>query len=94
MERVTKPGGYLLSIVFSTEDEYYAEFLKNRPDGTIVCDPANGIWKRLYSEQEIKSFFSKQFELKYFVKFEFSDCVLGNTFKRVLFTSVLRKTSS
>jgi ubiquinone/menaquinone biosynthesis C-methylase UbiE len=94
MARVTKPGGYLLSIVFSTEDEYYAKLLKDRPDESIVCDPANGIWKRLYSEQEIRSFFSRQFEVKYFAKFEFSDCVMGKRFQRVLFISALRKSCS
>ena len=91
MGRITKPGGHLLSIVFSPEDEYYAQFLADSPDGMLVCDPANGIWKRLYSEGQIKSFFADQFEMKYFAKVEFSDLVLDRVYRRVLLTSVLKK---
>lgn len=91
MSRVVRPDGHLLSIVFSPEDEYYARFLKDSPDGSLVCDPANGIWKRLYTEREIKGVFAAFFELRYFVKFEFSDVVLGRPYRRVLLTSVLRK---
>ena len=91
MGRITKPGGHLLSIVFSHEDEYYAQFLADSPDGMLVRDPANEIWKRLYSEGQIKSFFADQFEMKYFAKFEFSDLVLDRVYRRVLLTSVLKK---
>ena len=91
MDRVTKRGGRLLSIVFSVEDEYYAQLLNKSPGGSVVCDPANGIWKRLYSERQIKEFFSQQFYLEYFSKFEFDDDVYGDTYRRVVFTSVLAK---
>ena len=91
MARVTKNGGHILSIVFSTEDEYYSELLKDSPDGSLVYDPANGIWKWLYTEAQIKAFFCSFFELRYFAKFEFSDVVLGKSYRRVLLTSVLRK---
>ncbi len=94
MGRITKPGGHLLSIVFSLEDEYYRQLLKDSPDGSLVCDPANGIWKRLYSEQEIRKLFVRKFDLEYFAKFEFSDEVFNNAYRRVVFTSVLRKLSS
>ena len=94
MDRVTKPGGQLLSIVFSLEDEYYGQLLKDSPDGALVCDPANGIWKRLYSEQQIKNLLARKFRLEYFAKFEFSDKVFDNPYRRVVFTSVLRKLSS
>lgn len=93
MARLIQPRGHLLSIIFSPEDEYYARFLKDSPDGSLVYDPTNGIWKRLYSEREIKSFFSCFFEIAYFAKFEFSDSVLGSTYRRVVLTSVLRKPS-
>ncbi len=82
---------HLLSIVFSREDEYYSRLLKDSPDGSLVCDPENGIWKRLYEEHEIRNLFSSYLELRYFAKFEFSDVVLGKAYKRVLLTSVLRK---
>ncbi len=91
MARTTKPGGCLLSVVFSRDDEYYASIRKNNDD--LVCDPANGIWKRLYSEREIKGFFYRQFELKYFSRFEFSDIVLGSNYRRIVLISVLRKSS-
>jgi SAM-dependent methyltransferase len=93
MDRVTKTNGHLLSIVFSVEDEYYARLRKDTED-LVVCDPANGIWKRLYSELEIKNYFAHHFELKYFAKFEFADVVMGKVYRRVVFTSVLRKSSS
>jgi ubiquinone/menaquinone biosynthesis C-methylase UbiE len=92
MARVTKRGRHMLSIVFSTEDEYYSRLRKDTQDGSLICDPANGIWKRLYTEDEIKRFFSTlEVELKYFAKLEFSDVVMGKTYRRVVFTSVLRK---
>lgn len=94
MDRVTKSGGQLLSIAFSLEDEYYRELLKDSPDGSLVCDPANGIWKRLYSEQQIKTLFKRKFHLEYFARFEFSDRVFDKPYRRVVFTSVLRKLSS
>jgi ubiquinone/menaquinone biosynthesis C-methylase UbiE len=94
MDRVTKPGGRLLSIAFSMEDEYYKQLLPDSPDGTLVCDPANEVWKRLYSEQQLKALFTRQFHLEYFAKFEFSDRVFEKAYRRVVFTSVLRKLSS
>jgi SAM-dependent methyltransferase len=93
MSRVTKRNGRLLSIVFSCEDEYYSRLLKDSPDGMLVQDPANGIWKRLYSERALKGLFSSWFRLEYFAKFEFSDVVLGEPYRRVVFTSVLQKNS-
>jgi ubiquinone/menaquinone biosynthesis C-methylase UbiE len=90
MARVTKRGGHLLSIVFSTEDEYYSRLLRTSPGHGLVCDPVNGIWKRLYTETEIRDFFASKFELSYFAKFEFSDAVLGDKYRRVVLISVLR----
>jgi SAM-dependent methyltransferase len=94
MARLVRASGRLLSIVFSPEDEYYARFLKNSPDGSLVYDPANGIWKRLYTERNIKSFFGPFFEIAYFAKFEFPDLVLGRAYRRVVLTSILRKPSA
>jgi SAM-dependent methyltransferase len=93
MSRVVRPDGQLLSIVFSPEDEYYARLLMDSPDGSLVCDPSNGIWKRLYTESEIKSFFAARFEIRYFAKFEFADIVLGKSYQRVVLACVLRKPS-
>jgi ubiquinone/menaquinone biosynthesis C-methylase UbiE len=91
MARVTKQDGHLLSVAFSVEDEYYAKLMKTSPSDSLICDPVNGIWKRLYTEDEIKSFFSQWFKIEYFNKFEFSDVVLGTSYRRVVLTSVLKK---
>jgi len=91
MRRVVRPNGHLLSIAFSFEDEYYQRFLKDSPDRLCVCDPSNGIWKRLYSEAELKSLWSSLFEIRYFTRFEFTDVVLGKAYRRSLFASVLRR---
>lgn len=93
MHRITKSGGRLFSVVFSSEDEYYRRLLKDSPDGSLVCDPANGIWKRLYSDQQIRSIFIERFALEYLAKFEFTDNVFGKPYRRVVFISVLRKPS-
>lgn len=92
LHRVTKPGGIVFSSVFSFEDEYYKEILeKNGGKHNIVTDPNNGITKRLYTEREIKDFFSVDFEVLYFTKFEFSDIVLGNTYRRSILALAMRK---
>jgi len=91
LRRVTKNGGRVLSIAFSLDDEYYSKLLKDSPDGRLVCDPANGIWKRLHSEEEIKGLYAQYFAVEYFSKFEFMDEVLGKNFRRVIFSSVLKK---
>lgn len=92
LHRVTKPGGIVFSSVFSFEDEYYKEIQENgEGNGSLVTDPNNGITKRLYTEREIKDFFSVDFEVLYFVKFEFSDMVLGNSYHRSILALVLRK---
>lgn len=92
LHRVTKPGGIIFSSVFSFEDEYYKEILERAEDkSNIVTDPNNGITKRLYTEQEIKDFFSIDFEVLYFIKFEFSDIVLGKPYRRSVLALALKK---
>ena len=89
MGRVARPDGRLMSIAFSTDDSYYAQFRSGNGD-KIVSDPTNRISKRLYEEMELKDFFCRLFRIEYFTKFEFEDLVHGRSFKRVVFTSVLR----
>ena len=88
--RVVRPTGSVLSIGFSTEDEYYAQFIHDRSACPLVLDPVNGIGKRIYSEPAIKDSFAHAFSIEYFVKFEFDDVVLGDHFQRVVFCSVLK----
>lgn len=89
MRRVVRPNGRLMSIGFSVDDSYYAQY---RPaDGSqIVIDPSNQISKRLYQEGELKDFFSQFFRIEYFAKFEFADLVHKRVFKRVVFATILQ----
>src|SRR5262245_5772794 len=60
--RVTKPGMIVFSSLFSIEDEYYKKIMANRGrKNKTVTDPSNGITKHLYTETEIKNFFSVDF---------------------------------
>jgi len=93
MARVTRSEGHLLSILFTPEDEYYAQYLRGNSKERLVCDPANKISKRLYTEEESKAFFAQYFKLKYFAKFEFDDFVNAQSYRRVVLTSVLQKRS-
>ena len=90
--RVTKPGMIVFSSLFSIEDEYYEKIMEKggRKDKTVT-DPSNGITKCLYTETEIKDFFSIDFDIVYFVKFEFEDMVLGTPYWRSILALVLRK---
>jgi SAM-dependent methyltransferase len=91
-ERLVNSEGHLFSIVFSPEDTYYAQFVsRERNEETIVTDPSNNVTKRLYTEKEIKDYFSHIFRYQFFAKFEFFDIVHGNPFKRVVYVSVLKK---
>src|SRR5262249_35636946 len=89
MSRVVRPNGYLMSVAFSTDDSYYAQF-RSKDENRIVFDPTNRISKRLYEETELKDFFSRLFRIEYFAKFEFEDLVHGRRFRRAVFTSILR----
>jgi SAM-dependent methyltransferase len=92
LHRVTKPGGFVFSSVFSFEDEYYRDIRATKPHtDNLVTDPHNGITKRLYTEGEIREFFSVAFEVKYFAKFEFTDVVLGQQYRRSIFAMALRR---
>jgi len=90
MGRIARPDGYLMSISFSVDDSYYAR-LRSGDGSKIVFDPTNRISKRLYEEAELKDFFSRFFRIEYFAKFEFEDLVHGQSFKRVVFVSILRR---
>ncbi len=90
--RVVKPGGHFFSSVFSTEDAYYARIRgADWNHEKLVVDPNNGITKRLYTESEIKQFFAQEFSMRYFLKFEFEDQVLGELCLRSILISVLTK---
>lgn len=90
--RMAKLGGIVFSSVFSFDDEYYKEIIENKgQEGNTVTDPYNGITKYLYTEKGIKDFFSVDFKILYFVKFEFDDVVLDRTYRRSIFVLVLKK---
>jgi SAM-dependent methyltransferase len=88
IRRVTRLGGLIYSSVFAEDDAYYCEFAH---DHNIATDPNNGITKKLYSEREIRTVLCRYFSLRYFVKFEFADVVLGKTFTRRLYVLLLTR---
>ena len=86
--RVLNPEGYIYSTVFSVEDEYYQFALKSTHGAyPFVTDPANGITKRLYSEQEFKKLLQIHFDITHFISYEFTDQVLGKSYMRKLFVA-------
>lgn len=89
MRRVVRPTGRLISIAFSVEDAYYAQY-RSPNDFQIVTDPSNQISKRLYQENELKDFFSQFFRIEYLAKFEFADVVHKTVFNRVVFATILQ----
>jgi len=89
LHRILKPSGILFSSVFSIDDEYYME-MPGAEDG-IVIDPNNELTKQLYTEEEAKQLFSLNFNVLYFVKFQFTDVVLKRLYKRSLLVFVLQK---
>jgi SAM-dependent methyltransferase len=89
MYRVAKSNGYVLSTVFSLDDSYYGPLLHGE-DRTVV-DPRNGIAKRLYAEQEIRTFYETEFRVAFFARLEFPDVVLGRTYWRSILAYLLRK---
>ena len=89
LHRTLKPSGLLFSSVFSIDDEYYMELLGAKNE--IVTDPINKLTKQLYSEEGARELFSSNFDVLYFVKFQFTDIVLGHPYKRSLLVFVLQK---
>lgn len=92
--RVTKPGGLVFSSVFSVRDAYYREMIghTHSDEGPrVIVDPHNGIKKRLYTEDEIKAFFQRAFDVMYFVTLEFKDVVLGSPYWRSIFVLILKR---
>jgi hypothetical protein len=89
---VLKPGAFLFCSVFSDADEYYRNMVTaGGQREAVITDPANGIRKRLYSEEEIKAFFQHGFNLRYFLKLQFPDAVLGSTYWRDFLVLLLEK---
>lgn len=94
LARVLRPDGFLFSTQFSIDDEYYRSLIRGDNNGrSVVIDPNNGVTKALYSEERVKDLFSEWFSLVHFVRFEFDDIVLGETYRRVILALALRKRS-
>src|SRR3989338_5899533 len=57
--RVLKKGGYYLLSLSHTEDGYYGQLLKNKPNReNLVLDPVIGVHSILFTEQDIKREFN------------------------------------
>jgi SAM-dependent methyltransferase len=87
LRRVTRAGGLIYTSSFCVDDEYYAQMAS--PSQRIVCDPANGLAKRLYTELEYASFFSEACTVRYQTTFRFDDIVQGRPYRRSIITLLL-----
>ncbi|MEE8114684.1 MAG: class I SAM-dependent methyltransferase [Nitrososphaerales archaeon] len=90
MHRVTKVGGQMLCVLFPPYDEYYRRFLSETSQ-RVVVDPANQIAKKLYTKQELLSFFSKIAKSELLIELQFDDLVLGENYQRDIYALSLRR---
>lgn len=92
LRRVIRASGMLYSAVFCIDDAYYRELLQaSNISSRIVLDPRNGIRKYLYTEEEFRDFFSMEFRIVYFTKFQFDDVVLDRVYRRSILTLLAQK---
>jgi SAM-dependent methyltransferase len=91
LTRVTRKGGMIFSSMFSADDEYYANFIKQQAARSIVTDPVNGISKVIYCENEFKSLFAHPLKLEFFMKFQFTDRVHDRDYRRSLLIALLKR---
>jgi SAM-dependent methyltransferase len=92
LSRVTRIGGLIYSSMFCDDDEYYAKFKKAGARYSQATDPANQITKVLYTEKQFKSLFVRPLAIRNFLKFQFTDTVLGREYLRSLLVVLLQKT--
>lgn len=91
MRRVLKPGGIVFSAFFSDQDSYYREVGQCIcPETRYVRDPNNGLCKRLYRPEELKSMFSSFFDVSAEVDYRFIDICLGRKFERSIIGLMLQ----
>ncbi len=91
LRRITRPGGIAYTAAFAVDDEYYASFSEaNVSSSMMVCDPVNGLAKRLYTPSEYAKFFSAEFSVHYQTQFYFYDVVLGRRYRRSVLTLLLK----
>ncbi|WP_339026627.1 methyltransferase domain-containing protein [Bradyrhizobium symbiodeficiens] len=91
LTRVTKDGGLIFTSMFCEDDQLYAKYKHSTPNHQEATDPANGITKILYTEQQFKSLFKPPLRIEYFVKFQFADVVSGIEYIRSLLVALLVK---
>lgn len=93
LSRVVRKDGYIFTSMFATDDEYLAGIKDPEQfDGyRIVTDPRNGITKRVLDETQFETLFPKPLEMRYLLKFQFSDMVVGEIFRRSLLIAILQK---
>jgi SAM-dependent methyltransferase len=91
LSRVTRVGGLIYSSMFCDDDEYYAKFKRAGINRLEATDPTNQITKVLHTEDQFKSLFEYPLAIKYFLKFQFTDVVLGQEYLRSLLVVLLQK---
>lgn len=84
LRRVLKRDGYALAAFFSTGDEYYRRLIDRMQigDGVAVTDPINGIAKRLYTAEELRTTFKPLFSEVEVHEVCFEDTVQGKRYLR------------
>jgi len=92
--RVTKPGGHVISALFTPRDEYYSLMRTSNGVSNIVKDPTNGITKELYEEMTFRRWYSPPFEVRYSTELDFADKVLGKSYQRRILALALQKTKT
>ncbi len=80
----------MLCVLFPPYDEYYRRFLSETSQ-RVVVDPANQIAKKLYTKQELLSFFSKIAKSELLIELQFDDLVLGENYQRDIYALSLRR---
>lgn len=93
LNRILNNEGLIYMSVFAEDDEYYDKIREanTERDSGIVEDPHNHVRKQLYTSDQIQAILSNTFTIKKFKNFKFDDVVLGQTFKRSLYITLLSK---
>jgi hypothetical protein len=89
--RVTKPGGFTISTLFTPWDGYYRPLVTASHTPIVVTDPPNGITKELYNKASFRKQFTPPFKVEYFIELEFEDIVQSRTYHINILAMALRK---
>jgi len=87
VERISSSrNGYFFWSGIGTEDEYYSKFTTNR----IVTDPENDVTKKLYTHDEVKNAFGREYTTLESREIEFTDTVNSTDYTRNILTALYK----